>query len=740
MRVLDGGKYRACAAVVAGLATVATPAIGAGQAGRNQPEQDQVGARNLVLGAPRDTASVPGLTAPRGYALVIGVGEYPNLDERQQLEFAESDAREMRRVLINPEGGGFWPENVRFLTGEDASLANIRQALEEWLPSVAQPDDRVVVYFVGHGFVENGRGYLAPSDVDPNRISETAYPMAALGDVMANRVRARWKALFTDACHSGAIHAETTDEALLQQLGSLPRNFLNFSAAREAELAYTDERLASGFGFFTYFLTRALWGEADIDCDGVTTADEVVQYVRYNVRQRARRHELYQTPSDRGSFDPEMPLGVSSECLGSDPERSQQGSAIVEVNLDDVDVFVDGEFRVTVSEDDPREIPGLPAGDHVFRGVRRGYVDVTQTVVIPADQVVTVVLSFRYRQRPVRPEAQSLNERGERLLHTRRSTLNPVDIWFARAQDRGDLERARDVFAAAVEVDDEYVKAWSNLGHVQQLLGSHQESLDAYGEVLRLDPSDADARVRLAGALVELGDVNAAFRQLADAELLQPATDEAYARLARAYLDRDAWEQTVAAARQALEVNDSNSMAHLYRAEAVRRLATGVPSPTERESMLLDARDDYRTFIELTDFESSLGEKLAFYFIGFGIGRRGHADREDLFRSLRGTAFLGLCDTELRLHNPWRARQHCQRAIEDNDDSGLVHYGLGRVNVLLFDMETSDREACDHLAAATRSFRRAIALNPDVKEADYARRVLEQSGPFARQFGCSVPQ
>ena len=742
MRLPDTFTCRVCATVVAALATVVSPAVGAGQAAQNQGGRDQVGARNLEPGAARDPAPSRPAGVPRGYALVIGVGDYPNLDERQQLPFAESDAREMRRVLINPEGGAFWPENVRFLTGEDASLANIRQALEEWLPSVAQPDDRVVVYFVGHGFVENGRGYLAPADVDPSRLAETAYPMEALGDVMANRIRARWKALFTDACHSGGIHAETTDEALLQQLGSLPQNFLNFSAARAAELAYYDERLASGFGFFTYFLTRALWGDADNDpCDGEVTADEVVQYVRYNVRQRARQHELYQTPSDRGRFDPRMPLGVNTECLGSDPERAQDGTALVEVNLDDVRVFVGGEFRGTVSGGGPPlEIPGLPAGDHQFRGVRQGYVDAKQTVVIPAGQVVTVNLSFRYRQQSVRPEAQRLNERGERLLHTRRSTRNLMDIYFARSQDRSDLERARDLFAAAVEEDDEYAKAWSNLGHVQQLLGNYQESLDAYGEVIRLDPSDADARVRLAGALVELGDANAAFRQLADAELLEPATDEAYARLARAYLDKDAWEQTVAVARQAIELNDSNSMARLYRAEAVRRLAAGATSSAERQSIFRGAREDYRTFVKLTDFESSLGEKLAFYFIGFGIGRRGHADREDVLRSVRGTAFLGLCIIERILHNPWRAREHCRSAIENNNDSELAYYRLGLVNVDLVDATSDGDEKCGHFAAAERSFMRVIELNPVVDEADASRRALGGLRQYGPQIGCSVPQ
>jgi uncharacterized caspase-like protein len=48
----------------------------------------------------------------------------------------------------------------------------------------------VVVYFAGHGFVERGRGYLAPYDVDPDHLDSSGYSMTTLGDVLATRVKA----------------------------------------------------------------------------------------------------------------------------------------------------------------------------------------------------------------------------------------------------------------------------------------------------------------------------------------------------------------------------------------------------------------------------------------------------------------------------------------------------------------------------------------------------------------------
>src|SRR5262249_982103 len=238
-------------------------------------EQKPPRERDLVLegATARPKAST---NLPRGYALVIGIATYRNLDPSKQLRYPESDAAAVARVLINHEGGSFPPENVHLLQGKDATLANIRRELEAWLPSVAQPSDRVVVYFAGHGLVKNGRGYLAPWDVDPNRLEDPAYPMTALGEVLANRIRSHWKVLLTDACHSGKINAETTDAALQQQFDTLPTNFLTLTATTERDQSYEDPDLSTGFGVFTYFLVQAWNGHADHDpCDGVITADEL---------------------------------------------------------------------------------------------------------------------------------------------------------------------------------------------------------------------------------------------------------------------------------------------------------------------------------------------------------------------------------------------------------------------------------------------------------------------------------
>src|SRR5262249_33245634 len=155
-----------------------------------------------------------------------------------QLQFAERDAQSIFTILISPEGGSFKTENVHMLTGAKATLAEMRHEIDEWLPSVAKEDDRVLIYFAGHGFVDSrGKGYLAPSDIARENIAGTAYPMDELGSVIGGKIRAKSKILLTDACHSGAITPEDT-ENLNRALSQLNTSLFSLTASRDRERSY----------------------------------------------------------------------------------------------------------------------------------------------------------------------------------------------------------------------------------------------------------------------------------------------------------------------------------------------------------------------------------------------------------------------------------------------------------------------------------------------------------------------
>lgn len=695
--------------------------------------QNGLAERDLVLDGPAVARSAGPETVPRGYALVVGISRYRNIPADQQLTYPESDAERMYRVLISQAGGAFPAENVHLLLGPKATLANIRYELEEWLPSVARLGDRVVVFFAGHGFVKGGRGYLAPWDVDLSRLEATAYPMTELGRVMATQIKAGWKVLLADACHSGKINIETTSEKLDEQFRGLPSSFLTLTATTERESSFEDRELATGAGLFSYFLEQAFKGQADNDpCDGRVTADELVEYVRTNVRSYARQKGVSQTPTPRGDYDPEMLLGVNVSCLAKKDGAPLLGGAIIEVNMDDVDVYIDDEFVGKVGRGKPLVVPRLSSGIHVFKAVHQGYEpDIKKALVAPGRDV-TVTLRLRYVRRN-KASAIDLNDQGERLLFTRRKSTDVLNVVLVtRAQGQQDIARAVTLFQRALADDPTFAKAAYNLGMARQLAGDSEGSLEALRISLDLEPNSVDARVQYAGVLLESGDADEAIRQLLEALRLEPRNDDAHAMTARAYHDKGAWESVVASADKALALNASNAMAQLWRADGLRMIAAGTTPGRRRDELYADARTGYDTFLRLTNFSSSIGERLAFHFIGAGIGSRKHADREESYRSLRNSGYLGLCLTEQRVGNPLRARSYCQRATKYQPDDPITFFLLGNINRDLFNAY----QGCEYLTSAADSYKRMLRINDAIAEAKNAKNYLEQIAGIARKVPC----
>ena len=437
------------------------------------------------------------VTIPRSYALVIAIANYRNLRDEQQLQYSERDANAIYSVLISPEGGNFPAQNVQKLIGPNATLANIREKLEKWLPGSARADDRVLIYFAGHGFVADGKAYLAPYDFNPSDIAGTGYSMDALGHVFGSEIKAKWKVLLTDACHSGAINPDAEVQTINRSLIDVNKSVFSLTASRDRERSFESPDWGGGHGIFTYYVVKGLEGEADETRDGIVTADELAEYVRRNVREATNGRQ--NPTAERASFDPNMLLAyVQARRAPNAPPAPKFGTFIVEANMDGVEVFVDGKSTGIVSKGKPLRLPGLTPGTHTIKGVKAGYEPdgPREEIVYPGqDRTVSI-----------------------KILIARRRGKEPVEA-FDRAVEyynKGQAENYRkavDELKKALQLDPTYSQAALYLGRSYNALFDQENAKKSFERAIEIDPDYLEARASFAGMLLDIGDVDEAIRQ-----------------------------------------------------------------------------------------------------------------------------------------------------------------------------------------------------------------------------------
>lgn len=637
---------------------------------------------------------------PRGYALVVGIGNYKNLPNDESLKFSESDAEAVYRVLISPDGGRMEPENVKKLIGPKATLANIKDALENWLVKTAKEEDRVIVYFAGHGLVDKSRGYLAPYDVSKTDIAGTGYPMDKLGTVLGRDVKAAWKVLLTDACHSGKITPETSQEAVYEGLQKLPKNFLTLTSSRESEVSYEDPKLSTGFGLFSYYLVQGWQGQADVDPrDGIITADELIDYVRNEVRAYARSKGVRQTPTERGDFPSEMWLGFSSDrrakLVNASAPQLNNGGLIVEVNLDEVEVYIDEKLIGKASPGKELRVPGLSAGPHVVKGVRMGYDPASKEVLVVPGQDATVSLRIQYK-RNIKKTAQEFYDKGMEI--------------YGRRKSESDLKQAADLFNKALKEEPRYSAAALGLCLTQQILQDTEGGKKSCKKALDIDPDYVEARVHYGALLVESGDTSEAIRQLSEATARDTRNSQAFSHLSEAFLLAKSYDKAEEAANKSIELNPRNSQGFLFRGDARRMQKKFQP-----------ALDDYKKYLEIDNFIAPVYQKVGVALIGFGLSHR-NAGQKRVFATQRSSAYFGMCGCEAELQNFLRAREYCEKAISNDKNDATSFYMLGTVFMDLFNRDNRK----DYLVRAQESIQQALSINPDAEFAKDAKQNLVQ--------------
>lgn len=226
------------------------------------------------------------------WALVVGIGKYAEYPEDNRPDMI-LEANDFRNLLLQSP---WWSaDHIKILTAENATRSNILAGFR-WLIQMASTDDVVVVYLSTHGM------YLT-FDIPPRDEADSqdeflipywgfAYNTSFITDdtinIQLNQLKSNNVCLIVDSCYAGGFNDHWK---LLKSAPEQHRVTLMGSCE--------DEEAISG-GFAPY-LIDGLRGYADMNGDGIVTAEEAFNYSQPRAIPR-------QTPTMYDGYPGELPL------------------------------------------------------------------------------------------------------------------------------------------------------------------------------------------------------------------------------------------------------------------------------------------------------------------------------------------------------------------------------------------------------------------------------------------------
>jgi peptidoglycan hydrolase-like protein with peptidoglycan-binding domain len=265
-------------------------------------------------------------TAPAhgsSHALVIGINAYDKGWPR--LSNATKDAELVTEELRHR---GF---EVTLRTDLDSE--QLEEALREFFVVKGRdPEARLFIWFAGHGYTEDGEGYLVPRDAPhPSAGSDfylQALPIRRFGEYM-RMARAKQAFAVFDSCFAGTIFSIEHDKRPSAVAPSADMPVRQFLTSGDAEQTVSDD------GTFRRLFLRALRGEepADRDEDGYLTGTELSLFMSERMtdltewRQTPRYGTLHGDEFDRGDFI--FPLSAPTMVAAAEVQRGSEATPAV---------------------------------------------------------------------------------------------------------------------------------------------------------------------------------------------------------------------------------------------------------------------------------------------------------------------------------------------------------------------------------------------------------------------------
>ncbi len=301
--------------------------------------------RGITLQTERSEARTP---FKGGYyrALIIGNSLYRDpAGEWPSLKTAVSDARAISKIL--QKNYGF--SDVETL--ENATRRDVLKALDR-LSKRALPEDNILVYYAGHGFLddETRRGFWVPVDAEGNDSTTYLRNSTIRDELNLIAKRSRHTLLISDSCFSGTLLREGTRGA--RPVGNAEQYFKKVANKKSVQIMTAggvefvdDNYQSSGHSPFTYFLLNELKNNDRKMLTVSELSNSVTQMVANNVEQVPQSGVLQGAGDELGEFifikldvtvdgvDPDK-VRVDVNVKPGKPAQAQQTSSAPEVKVE----------------------------------------------------------------------------------------------------------------------------------------------------------------------------------------------------------------------------------------------------------------------------------------------------------------------------------------------------------------------------------------------------------------------
>nr|WP_253820815.1 caspase family protein [Vibrio sp. 99-70-13A1] len=248
---------------------------------------------------------------PDLYIVSVGVSKYQH--QELNLDYARKDAEDMLSLFQNSQA--FNKVNNLSLHDENVTRESMEQVKQ--FVSQAKADDRLVVFFAGHGFLDKQeKYYFAAHDVTPDNPEVRGISYQTISDVI-DASPSRYKLLMLDTCHSGEVNAfassntsklaegvvsrgfkvkarkPTQQDGLNQSYQKLQTAFVDLRASTGAVVIsasggyeFALEKSNIGNGVFTSAVIKGLSDQAaDLNNDGIIQTSELREFTYSEVKR-----------------------------------------------------------------------------------------------------------------------------------------------------------------------------------------------------------------------------------------------------------------------------------------------------------------------------------------------------------------------------------------------------------------------------------------------------------------------